>query len=218
MCTRIEVTAWHSRIIASRSAHGTARISDGSWAMESAGGLTSREYGSMPVTSPARHSASLCRPVPRSRKMAMRPSSTMNRPVTGSPFLLSASSGLEPAAAIHVRPARPAPHAERRRAFCGRQAGRRDPLKSCGRSEGRPSHSSGSMAGNTCRRVARNDYGRWQLPVTAVFYLRIEACIIHACETCPGTQLPSARCCLSRLSREEDRTCSLRNLTSRSRQ
>ena len=70
------------------------------------------------------------------------------------------------------------------------------------------------MAGNTFRRVARNDYGRWQLPVTAVFYLRIEACIIHACETCPGTQLPSARCCLSRLSREEDRTCSLRNLTS----
>ena len=47
----------------------------------------------MPVTSPARHSIGLCRPAPRSRKMAMRPSSTMNSPVTGSPLLLSTSSG-----------------------------------------------------------------------------------------------------------------------------
>ena len=38
----------------------------GACATVSPGGLTIREYGSMPVTSPARHSITLCRPAPRS--------------------------------------------------------------------------------------------------------------------------------------------------------
>ena len=57
--------------------------------------LTSREYGSTPVTSPARHSITLCRPAPRSTKMATCPVSMTNRPSTGTPFAVTTSPSFE---------------------------------------------------------------------------------------------------------------------------
>jgi hypothetical protein len=50
---RIEVTSKHSRVTALRWSRGIARISVGSRALTSPGGVTSREYGNIPVTSPA---------------------------------------------------------------------------------------------------------------------------------------------------------------------
>ena len=64
----------------------------------------------MPVTSPARHSITLCRPAPRSTKMAMWPVSTTKRPSTGAPFALSTSPSLrcrrDPCEASHASSSR----------------------------------------------------------------------------------------------------------------
>ena len=60
-------------------------MSVGSCAIALPGAFTMREYGSTPVTSPACHSMTLCRPAPRSTKIATCPVSTMWRPTTGAP-------------------------------------------------------------------------------------------------------------------------------------
>ena len=77
----------------------------GSCAIESPGAFTRREYGSTPVTSPARHSITLCRPAPRSTKMATCPVSTTKRPSTGAPAATITSPVVEmPKDAVRGQP------------------------------------------------------------------------------------------------------------------
>ena len=91
--TRIDVSSWHSRARALMCSLGTTRISDGSWTSTLPGAETRREYGSIPLTSPARHSVSFCGPEPRSMKIAMRPERMTNIPSTGAPFVEIVSPG-----------------------------------------------------------------------------------------------------------------------------
>ena len=84
----------------------------------------------MPATSPAHHSMTLCRPAPRSTKMAMWPVSTTNMPATGTPLALRTSPSSrrrsEPCAISHASSSRGA-HC---RAWRGRSADRADPARS----------------------------------------------------------------------------------------
>jgi hypothetical protein len=89
--TRIVVTSWHSRVMSRSRVRSTARMVVGSWATVLPGGLASREYGSMPVTSPARHSITLSLLAPRSTKIAMWPDSTTYMPWTVVSFRVSTS-------------------------------------------------------------------------------------------------------------------------------
>ncbi len=68
--TKIAVSSWQRLAISLKQSRWIASSSQVSSAVVIPGGAVRREYGSRPLTSPARHSSTLRAPVPRSTRIA----------------------------------------------------------------------------------------------------------------------------------------------------
>ena len=109
------------------------RMSVGSCATESPGEFSRREYGSTPVTSPARQSITLCRPAPRSTKIVDVPRQQDEEAVHRSAHPRPSIPRRRDAGGRRVRPATRAPPGAPRRGSCVLRADRRDSVAvTCG--------------------------------------------------------------------------------------